>query len=60
MERIITFITGIAIISGVAACVYGWALNIAALTYQNETVGRTALRFAGIFFAPLGVVLGYI
>lgn len=43
-----------------AAAVLGYILNIADLaTNAGELLGFTILRVIGIFFPPLGAVLGY-
>lgn len=51
-----TFCVGFLI---VATLVLGWVLNIAKLITYNETAGMLLARFAGIFIAPLGAVLGW-
>lgn len=50
-------LTGICLI--VAGAV-GWVLNIVAIANVSEFSGMVVLRAVGVFFAPLGAVLGYI
>lgn len=37
----------------------GWVLNIVKLVPMEGATGTLVLRAVGVFFAPLGVVLGY-
>lgn len=48
-------------VSVLVASVYGWAMNIYTLVHMAAPwTGLGIARVAGIFFFPLGVVLGYI
>lgn len=46
------------------AMAYGWVLNIVALVNFHGTLADAGmlevLRMVGVFFAPLGVFLGYV
>lgn len=46
----------------VIAVIYGWVANIVTIAQSDLSTitGMLILRVAGIFVAPLGVVLGYI
>jgi hypothetical protein len=44
----------------VGAGVVGYALNIVKLFTDDETKVRIILRVGGLFFAPLGAILGYV
>lgn len=46
----------------VIAIIYGWVANIVTIAQSDlyTITGMLILRVAGIFIAPLGVVLGYI
>lgn len=43
----------------VLLCVGGWVANIVHLVKAEHIAGMEIARIAGIFVAPLGVVLGY-
>lgn len=45
----------------VIAIIYGWVANIVTIAQSDLSTitGMLILRVAGIFVAPLGVVLGY-
>lgn len=57
------FFAGIGIIGVVIAAIIGWIMNIAALVHMiTADAAINALfvgRAVGIFFVPLGAVLGY-
>ena len=51
----------LAVISLIVVSVSGWTLNLIYLVTTEPTLSvLTALQIIGIFFAPLGVVLGWI
>ena len=52
--------TVIAVVIAAIAAIAGWMLNIIALVNNTQTIGLAIARAAGIFFPPLGAVLGYI
>jgi len=41
------------------AVILGWVLNIVELAHSSHVTGMVILRAVGIFFFPLGGVLGY-
>ena len=55
---------GVVLVAAVAclagASVYGWISNIILLAHTSSFTGMAALRFAGVFVAPLGVILGFV
>jgi hypothetical protein len=38
---------------------FGWVMNIVSLAHMEGFSGMLLIRVAGIFFPPLGAVLGY-
>ena len=44
----------------VGASVYGWITNIILLAHTSSFTVTAMLRFAGVFVAPLGVILGFV
>jgi len=48
-------IGGILVLAGML----GWVLNIVELAHSSHVTGMVILRAVGIFFFPLGGVLGY-
>lgn len=55
---------GVVLVAGlvclVGASVYGWISNIVLLAHTPSFTVMALLRFAGVFVAPLGCVLGWI
>lgn len=45
----------------IAVCVIGYVANLVALYYALPAplTGMTTVRFFGVFFIPLGVVIGF-
>lgn len=55
-------LVGIVVIVLTIAAIYGWVMNIVAIT-QSEFIpitGLLILRIVGIFISPLGAVLGWV
>jgi len=50
-----SFIAGLLVLAGML----GWVLNIVELAHSSHVTGMVILRAVGIFFFPLGGVLGY-
>ena len=45
----------------IIASIYGWIVNIVTLlTESGLPTGELAVRLAGIFFYPLGAIMGFI
>lgn len=52
-----TFLWSLGIIIGLVGC-YGWIMNILSIAAADQITGLVILRVIGIFFFPLGVILG--
>jgi hypothetical protein len=60
MGKFLGTLTGIVLfLAIIAGSLYGYVSNIISLVSQNESMGMIIGRAIGIFFAPLGIVLGY-
>lgn len=47
------------IIIGFLSALFGYCDNIYKLCAENETIGKVAARIVGIFFFPLGCIIGW-
>jgi hypothetical protein len=61
MEKLSSLFT-LAMVFVVLAGCYGWAMNIVSLADMEAwpMTGMFVLRVIGIFFAPIGAILGYV
>ena len=54
----VVLVAALACLAG--ASVYGWISNIILLAHTSSFTVMAMLRFAGVFVAPLGVILGFV
>jgi len=62
MKDLSTGITAILFyLSILGACIYGWVLNILALTNMEPFIwtAKSVIGIGGVFVPPIGIIMGY-